>query len=199
MATKERRNYYRINYPVALEYKIVDEASILASPEPSQFDVSPYFMLQLHLSELDGQTHQVIGKLSDTHPGVASALELINRKIDIISKTLSQSEMSFDEGEIVLANLSESGMSFIGTRPIAVNTFVALKLVFPSSHLGLLLYAKVVRCVDEGDNQFDIGVHFLKMPERCRTVLAKTIIQAQVRQRRLEDNEVDDAEGSLTH
>lgn len=191
MASKERRNYYRIDYPVALEFKTVTRAELAKSPEPTQFDVSPYFSLQLQLSELESQTQQLLTKVAELHPTIASAQRLLNDKIEIIGKTLSQSELRVDSAQIHQINLSEAGLSYIGNDPIEIGTLLAVKMVFPSSAMGVLVYAEVVRCKPL-DNCFDLGLRFTKMPERVRSALARVIIQAQVRQRRLRDEGLDE-------
>ena len=79
-----------------------------------------------------------------------------------------------------------------------LGTLLALKMVFPTSAMGILIYAEVVRCI-ETEGGYDLGLKFLKMPERVRTALAKVIIQAQVRQRRVEDEGAGiDADGIPT-
>jgi hypothetical protein len=62
--------------------------------------------------------------------------------------------------------------------------------VFPDSLLGLLLYATVQRneAIDGG---YQIGIEFFKMPESCRTLLARFILEAQARERQRQLN-VDD-------
>lgn len=191
MATRERRNYYRINYPLALEYQRVDMKTILASEEPQQFNVSPYFTLQLHLAELETEFLGMYNRVNETQPQVAACLELLNRKVELIGKTLVRGDLEVEDAHIVDANLSESGLAFTASEAIESKTLLALKLVFPNDSIGLLLYGEVVRCEPSGD-QFEIGVHYLKMPERCRSILARTIIRAQMRQRRLENLDPED-------
>lgn len=92
MATHERRNYYRINYPLALEYHAVDMNTILASEQPKQFNVSPYFTLQLQLAELETEMAQLINRVNDTQPHVANALDLLNRKVELIGRTIADGQ-----------------------------------------------------------------------------------------------------------
>lgn len=191
MATKERRNYYRINYPLALEYHRVDMATILASEEPQQFNVSPYFTLQLHLAELETEFLALFNRVNETQPQVAACLELLNRKVEVIGKTLVRGDLEVEGAHIVDANLSESGLAFESSEALEPKTLLAMKLVFPNDSMGLLLYGEVVRCEPSGE-QFEIGVHYLEMPERCRSILARTIIRAQMRQRRIENLDPED-------
>lgn len=196
MATHERRNYYRINYPIALEYHPVDMSAILASEQPQQFNVSPNFTLQLQLAELETQMGQLLSRVNDTQPHVANALELLNRKIELIGNTLVQSDLQVDKATLVNANISESGIAFPSDRSFEEKSTLALKLVFPDDSIGLLLYGEVVRC-EPNKKQFTVSINFLKLPERCRSVLARTIMRAQMRQRRIET--LDRKEKDLRH
>ncbi len=197
MASRERRNYYRITYPVALEYKQISRAEFSASREPTQFNVSPYFTLQLQLSELESQTQQLLTKVAEVHPNIAACQRLLNQKIEIIGKTLSQSELRIDSAKIYNVNLSEAGCSYISDDPLELGTLMALKMIFPSNAMGLILYADVVRCEQTAEG-YDLGIRFLKMPERVRSALARVIIHAQVRQRRIDD-ESDDGTTQPAH
>lgn len=194
MSTDQRRGSYRINYPLALEYTQVDKQTILASSEPKEFNVSPYFTLQIHLSELETQMRQMINKVNDAEPNVAACLNLLNDKIELIGSTLSQSELRVDDAHILEANVSETGMAFEASEPLAAGTLLSLKLIFPNDSLGLLLYSEVIRCEEESSGWI-ISVKFLKMPERCRSVLARTIMHAQRRHRQIQ--QLDQTEADL--
>lgn len=196
MATRERRRYYRINYPLALEYHSVDMSTILAAEQPQQFNVSANFMLQLQLAELETQMRQLLSRVNDTQPHVANALELLNRKVTLIGDTLSQSDLSFDKSNLIDANISESGIDFPSQESFDEKSLLALKLILPNDSLGLLLYGEVVRCqpLKQG---YRVSINFLKMPERCRSILARTLMRAQMRQRRVET--LDPKDGDLRH
>ena len=193
LATHERRSYYRINYPVALEYHAVDMETILASEQPKQFNVSPYFTLQLQLAELETEMSQILTRVSDTQPHVANALDLLNRKVELIGRTLAVGDLLLEDAHIVEANISESGMSFTSNESLSEKSFLALKLIFPNDALGLLLYSEVVRC-EAKEEGFEVSINFMKMPESCRSILARTLMRAQMRQLRLEalDREDED-------
>lgn len=191
MATHERRNYYRINYPLALEYKAVDMSTILAAEQPQQFEVSPYFTLQMQLAELETQMSQILSRVGDTQPQVANALELLNRKVELIGTTLAKGDLAVEDAHIINANISESGIAFPTSSAFAERSCLALKLIFPNDALGLLLYGEVVRC-EAKESGFEVSIHFLKMPERCRSILARTLMRGQMRQRRLEALDRDD-------
>ena len=46
---QERRQFYRIDQPVVIDYKVVSRDEVAGSSQPYQFNVSPYFLLQSQL------------------------------------------------------------------------------------------------------------------------------------------------------
>lgn len=113
--------------------------------------------------------------------------------MELVGRTLAESDLVIEDAHIVKANISESGISFPSLEPLEEKGLLALKLIFPSDALGLLLYAEVARC-EAKDQGFEISINFMKMPERCHSILARTLMRAQMRHRRLEtlDREAED-------
>jgi hypothetical protein len=175
---QDRRQFYRIEKRVALEFRILENDDDFASQPPSAFKVSPYFMLQTQLREIDIEANKLLKVLTKTAPSVAACLKLMNTKIDIIGQTLAANNRMGEDVKTELVNLSEGGLSFTNSSAIAKDTLMLVKLIFPDACLGLLLHANVQRCeaIEEG---FDIGISFLRMPETCRTQLARLIIESQ--------------------
>ncbi len=184
---QERRQFYRIDHPVILEYRVVTESEVAGSPQPYQFDVSPYFLLQSQLAEIDNECQHLLYKVAESTPHLATYLQSLNKKIDLIGRTLSYSGIETESAQPYLVNLSEGGISFSEESPIELGSYLALKLIFPDNGLGLLLYARVQRCL-AAESGYDIGVSFMKMSESCRTLLARLIIEAQARERKRQND-----------
>jgi len=187
LATHERRSYYRINYPVALEYHAVDMGTILASEQPERFNVSPYFTLELRLAELETEMSRILTQVNDTQPHAANTLDLLNHKVELIGRTLAVGDLVVEDAHIVDANISESDMSFPSNESFSDKSFLALKLIFASDALGLLLYGEVIRC-EANETGFELSIKLMKMPESCRSIHSR----AQMRQSRLEALDRDD-------
>jgi c-di-GMP-binding flagellar brake protein YcgR len=188
---QDRRQFYRIEHQVAIEYKLVPEAEVMDSARPYQFDVSPHFLLLSELQAMDTDTGHLLRKIGEKQPEVSAYLKLLDTKINRIARSLVSEELK-DTGSLRMhnINLSEGGLSFDCDDNLPLGQYLALKLVFPDSLLGLLLYATVQRneAIDGG---YQIGIEFFKMPESCRTLLARFILEAQARERQRQLN-VDD-------
>ena len=179
---QDRRQFYRIDHPVILDYQIVSDEVVASSAKPYQFNVSPYFLLQSQLAGIDAECQHLVYKIAESTPHLATYLQHLNKKIDLIGQTLSDSQLDADSSHLQTINLSEGGLSFDADEALELGTLLAIKLVFPENSLGLLLYAEVQRC-EAKEQGFDIGIAFRKMPESCRTLLARLIIEAQARER----------------
>ncbi|SEF99057.1 PilZ domain-containing protein [Marinobacterium lutimaris] len=179
---QERRQFYRIDQPVVIDFKVVSREEVADSSRPYQFNVSPYFLLQSQLAEIDSESQHLIYKIGESTPHLATYLQQLNKKLDLIASTIAGSDLNLEASQPQTINLSEGGLSFATHEPIPLESYLALKLVFPDNGLGLLLYAEVQRCsaIDEG---YELGVSFMKMPESCRTLLARLILEAQAKER----------------
>jgi c-di-GMP-binding flagellar brake protein YcgR len=179
---QERRQFYRIDQPVVLDYQIVSENDVKRSSQPHQFNVSPYFLLQSQLAEIDSECQHLIYKIAESTPHLATYLQHLNKKIDLIGSALSDKQVDSDTSRQQTINLSEGGLSFFAPEKLDLGVCLAIKLIFPENGMGLLLYARVQRCEAVADH-YEIGIEFLKMPESCRTLLARLILEAQAKER----------------
>lgn len=190
--SQERRQFFRIKPQVALEYQSVTEQDVRTSQQPYQFDVSPYFLLLTELHELEADSSHVMRKLSEKDPNLAAYLQLLNAKIDAVAKAVSAKGMDeVRQMSMQTTDLSEGGMSFIGAQPLDIGQFVAMKIVLPDACIGLLVYAQVQRCEKLDNGGYDLGVAFHKLPENCRTLLARYVIESQARERQRLNDEFD--------
>ena len=179
---QDRRQFYRIDKWVALEFQFFDsETDLSEQHKPALFKVTPHFMLHLELDQLNQTIETCFAKLDNSNSPVNDLLKLLNKKIDSITKSLSQSE---HEGFNLFTevNLSEGGLSFNLDKPIQLETNMILRMIVPESQTGLRLFAVVKRCLSH-DEQYEIGIEFQRMPEVCRAELARLIFRSQIEQK----------------
>ncbi|MFC6672482.1 PilZ domain-containing protein [Marinobacterium aestuariivivens] len=180
---QDRRQFYRIDHRVALDYRVVPEADVMSSARPYHFDVSPHFLLLGELQSMESDTGHLLRKIAEKQPDVAAYLKLLNRKIDAVAQSLVSEELSNSSGlRLKSINLSEGGLSFDSNQSLNQGDYLALKLVFPENRLGMLLYARVQRCY-QIEGGFHIAIEFFKLTESCRTLIARYILEAQARER----------------
>lgn len=183
MQEEDRRQYFRIDQKVSLEMKVVSEQEISNHPLPTQFDVSPNFLLLSELQTLDAESSHLLRKIAEKDSNLASFLTIVHDKVERIAQAIASDEMHMNNAMMQEINLSEGGLQFISDAEVAEDTLLSIKLVFPESCLGLLLYGQCCRSQLLDDGGYLTGVEFIRMPESCRTILARQIFESQARQR----------------
>lgn len=175
--SQERRQFYRVEKNVALEVQRVTADEVKVSLQPAQFEVSPYFELISEVQEIDKLQDDLLHQLNDTNPLLAQLFKLQAEKLHLITRTLANSGLKIEKLTKQSINLSEGGMQFFAAdEHYQVGEFLAIKLVFSNPLLGVLLYAKVQRIIQQGQ-ETHIAVSFYRMPENCRMLIAQRVIQ----------------------
>lgn len=198
---KERREYYRIQDTLALEFQSVPKEQALAQTPVMPFTLDPRFQVLHALHELDHESHATLRQISDADRHLGSYLRTLNRKIELIAMGMFASSNSEAPSPTHDVTLSESGLSFRHEQPLAPDSHLALKLVLFPAYFGLLLFGRVVQCTplalpDAGNQSsaaptarlFNIGVEFTHVQESERELLARYILRKQAQQRREQRN-----------
>ena len=81
------------------------------------------------------------------HPEIGEYLEFINNKIDSLSQLLLCKETSFDENNVIPANISASGIMFETETALEKDQLLKLELVLLPEKIGVLIYGKVVKSI----------------------------------------------------
>ncbi|TVQ69266.1 MAG: PilZ domain-containing protein [Oceanospirillales bacterium] len=179
---QDRRQFYRIDKWVALEFQLLDSSTeIIELPNPGMFKVSPHFMIHAELEQLNQNIDQLFEASTELSTEATEILKLLNRKIDIIAKSLSDNEEIGFNIRSDRVNLSEGGLSLNLPYPLTLGQLSMVRLIMPESDLGMRLLAEVKRC-EPKDEQFEVGLEFQRMPEVCRTELARLIFRSQIEQ-----------------
>ncbi|GGK68910.1 PilZ domain-containing protein [Amphritea balenae] len=186
---QERRQYFRINGKVALDYKIITIQEMKHSRLPSQFEVSPFFMLLTELQDLSQDSSYQLRKISQKEPAIASYLENLGARINAVAQAVAKSDVEFDNLSTHEINLSEGGLSFSNDVAIELGSYLALKIVFEENLTGLLLYGRVLYCGLADEKGYKIGVEFTDMPESSRMIVARHILSCQARDLQKQDND----------
>lgn len=177
----DRREYYRIDDTIALDFTPLSGAEALASDE--LHDSSPLFNLLSDLHLMDFESQHLLRHISERDRTLANYLKVINKRIDLLGQAVAQSLLR-DIGPAKRVSLSEGGISFNSPQQVDVGTHLAIKMVLMPQALGLLLRARVVHCRPRTDQQFEIGTAFESLTDAQRQLLARHILQRQALERR---------------
>ncbi|PTQ69942.1 PilZ domain-containing protein [Pseudomonas sp. GV071] len=177
----DRREYYRINDTIALEFSLLSGAEAVASE--ALHDDSPLFNLlsDLHLSDFESQ--HLLRHIGERDRTLASYLKVVNKRIDLLGQALAQNLVR-EVGAPKRVTLSEGGVSFEHPQPVPAGSHLAVKMVLMPQALGLLLRAQVIHCRQQENGQFEIGTEFEALTDAQRQLLARHILQKQAMERR---------------
>ena len=191
---QDRRQFYRIDKWVALEFQLLEtDTQIQDYPQPGTFKVSPHFMLHAELQHLNQAIDQHLARLDGVPEKAIRLFQLLNQKTDIIAQSLTGKDETGFNIRTDLVNLSEGGLSFNHPDALSIGQKAAIRLIMPESETGIRLLTEVKRCEAQQDNNYDIGLEFLRMPEACRMELARLILRSQIDQHKAQpDEQVND-------
>ncbi|MGG2397204.1 PilZ domain-containing protein [Pseudomonas sp. SH1-B] len=178
---EDRREYYRIEDTIALEFTLLSGAEALAGDE--LHDPSPLFNLLSDLHLMDFESQHLLRHISERDRTLANYLKVINKRIDLLGQAVAQSLLR-DIGAPRQVSLSEGGISFNHAQALAPGSHLAIKMVLMPQALGLLLRAQVVHCSQRTDGQYEIGTEFEALTDAQRQLLARHILQKQALERR---------------
>ncbi|MDF3864113.1 PilZ domain-containing protein [Pseudomonas denitrificans (nom. rej.)] len=177
----DRREYYRIEDTLALEFRPLREDEI-QSQEVLQDDSALFNLLSdLHLTDFESQ--HLLRHINERDRPLASYLKVMNKRIDLIAQALTQSLLS-EIGPARKVTLSEGGINFRDAQALPVGQDLALKIVLLPHGLGLLLRAKVTHCQHLPEGDYEIGTEFEMLGDAQRQLLARHILQRQALERR---------------
>lgn len=178
----DRREYYRIDDTIALDFTLLSGAQALASDE--LHDSSPLFNLLSELHLMDFESQHLLRHINERDRTLANYLKVMNKRIDLLGQAVAQGLLR-DIGPPRHVSLSEGGVSFNNAQAVPLASHLALKMVLMPQALGLLLRAKVVHCQAQSNGQFEIGAEFEALSDAQRQLLARHILQRQALERRL--------------
>lgn len=144
----ERRRYFRIEDDVFFLFRILDETERTKLENrikigdalcPDQY----YMFLQLE-TEISDYIHKLKGK----EPELSYAMELLNRKINIISKgpPTQKNECSVFDCEVETINLSGCGLACMSPEAVKAGEVLELQLVLLPENAYICCIGRVTNC-----------------------------------------------------
>jgi len=147
----------------------------------------PFSFKLISKQELESLTTKVFGGkdffeiklLENSNFDISQRLNRIEEKIDaILDMFLLQKHGFFNLTETNI-NLSGGGLSFISDTPINKGDLLEIKILLPEPTLvGLIVYGEVVR-VEQKNENFEIGVKFIKINENERDLIIRFVIHKE--------------------
>lgn len=176
----ERRTMSRIDAVLRINYQIIPIDAALNDPYDSHFVLPRYFLLLAELDQFDHALGYELEQLNEKDQQIARILSLFNQKLNLITGSfydnIVQSLLPVPEQ----VNVSEHGLSFFGSQPLAQDAYIHITLSHPENFFHIAAIAQVAYCNEtEEPHKFRIGAYFITLHPQDRAKLADSIQQAQ--------------------
>lgn len=179
----ERRSYFRIDDRVGLSYSILADGEV---PETENASESVKALLK-ELQAIDIDFNRAVNTVWQSHPSIAQALGLLNKKVDLIAQHCPATDdpmpEPFEECEV---NISGSGLAFHTSEQLPLDANIWVDIVLQPSLAHLQFSATVVECTKVQEMPQVLYLLRLKIGpdnEAVREQLVQHVVQKQGIQR----------------
>lgn len=182
---ENRRQYFRIEDMVELNYKIIDEPEVTESSQNAHNILNECTLTSV-LDSISQETTRLLPRIEKSHPDIAPFLKLLDSKIDLVAQSVMLQINPEDKKKIRAINLSASGLAFHCNQAIDPGTLLELRLMLLSFRVLMVICGKVIQCTQDigsgGESSYLITVDFVKMREQDRDLLIQHLVKRQIQQ-----------------
>jgi len=191
----ERREYFRIEDEIALDYRLVREDEVEALVERIRSRLVDRFTAASNFAATSRQMAHAIHKVQGDSPELARCLQALDNKLNMIAQLFVSEEMHIDEQPTREVTLSAGGLSFRAQHEVEVGSLMELRMVLFPSLVGILTISRVVHCdrMNDSNNTFPwrIAVEYEHLRETDRELLVRHIMAKETEQLRALRSEND--------
>ena len=184
----ERREYFRIDDEVALDYRLIGEGEAEQLREKIQSRLLDRFTAASSFTATSRQITHVMHKVQNQSPELARCLQAIDQKLNMIAQLFVSEEMDLHEQSTREVNLSAGGISFRSQQKIRIDSLLELRMVLFPSLVGILTVSRAVQCerVNDANLKFpwQISVVYEHLRESDRELLVRHIMSKETQQLR---------------
>lgn len=192
----ERREHFRINDTIFLDYTAVDHATAekignsIANPSANNTQK------EVQLRTLQTAFTMVTDQINHYDREVARALRLLNDKINLISRDfIHQDNLKDKNAKAIEVNLSGGGIAFLTAEPLEARTPLTVQMELNPSGVIIDTIANVISCTQshssDAESCFLVRLAFAYMNETDRNLLIKHILSRQAEELRNANNKLN--------
>jgi hypothetical protein len=180
---RDRRRFYRIDDQVALTYQQLDERQLAAALDRLQVGHPDKLTLVSTFAATSAQMKRSLDRFRHDLPEVASYLEGLNEKLDLMVQLLAASDGGLSERPTHDVSLSAAGLSFRTDEPLEPRSILEIQLLMFPTYLCARAFGTVVRCERAQDGSgaegYFVAVDFSHIRELDRDMIIRHITQRQ--------------------
>lgn len=191
--TDERREYFRIDDEVVLEYRLINEDEVEPLVERIQARVPDRFTAASSFAATSRQMAHLMHKVQSQSPELARCLQAIDQKLNLLAQLFVTEEIHIEEHPTQEVNLSAGGIAFRSQQEIAPGSLLEMRIVLFPSLIGILNISRVIHCerVNDSNRQFawQIAATYEHLRESDRELLVRHVMNKETRHLRSERGE----------
>ncbi len=192
----ERREYFRIDDEVALDYRVIDSSEMDRLLDKIQSRMVDRFTAASSFAATTRQMTHLIHKIQGQSPELARCLQAIDQKLNMIAQLFVSEEVRENLQDTREVNISAGGVAFRAQHEIPVGSLLELRMVLFPSLVGILTISRVIHCerVNDGNPRFpwQVAVEYEHLKETDRELLVRHIMARETELLRSRRTENDD-------
>ena len=183
MPIHERRQHFRIDDHIYFDYQVVTagescspmavENQLLGESGQKYMEAAQYFQ------NIDIEMAEMTRALGVKEPALAHYLNLLNSKIDYLSRHLLMTH----KVQMRKVNISLGGMAFRTNELLKENTSLKIVIYTKPKMVPIIVDATVIFSQYQSENHYRTSVTFDGLTNEQEQLLSQHILQAQVRSR----------------
>jgi hypothetical protein len=181
--TAERRQYFRIQDTALVKYRVIEDHMLDLERRGVYLNQIKLENARAALFGLETNLQEVLEKVRPAEPLVVEALELINRKINLLERVVSLEHAPNEAGEFFEhepreINLSGGGMAIMADSPISAGANLTIDLVLLPDNDPMRIFGSVVDC-RERDGLHTISIAFEEIRQEDQDRLIQHVLRRQ--------------------
>ena len=179
----ERREFFRINDEVVLDYRIVNEAELPELRESIESQVSDRFTAASDFISSSRQIAHALHTAQNESPEIARCLQVLDNKLNTLAQLFVAEEIRLNEHTTREVNLSAGGFAFRAQHQAKIDDLLETRLVLLPAMMGIMMISRVVHCerITDGNTQFpwQIAVSYEIIRESDRELLVRHVMEKE--------------------
>lgn len=182
---QERRQYFRIDDTLRVSLRRVTREEIERGFERMNELSENSFTVMASMAAITSQMTVHLRRIENEMPDVAAYLKGLDRKIEVLGRTLITQNSTFVSDHAQGVNLSAGGMSLDSPERYDVHTKVEIRMLLFPSFTGVLTYGEVVDCRELAESErtaeshYRLRIEFTHIREQDRDILIRHILRRQ--------------------
>jgi c-di-GMP-binding flagellar brake protein YcgR len=179
----DRREYFRVEDQVTLEYRVITEAEMEGVLLRIRDEVPDRFTAAASFAGTSRQMKHLLQNLTGESPDLALCLQALDKKINLLAQLLVAETINQQGTSLREVSLSAGGLAFNAERELRVGELLETRLVLFPSLTGILTVAQVVSSERRGDVNggmpWRVAVEYRYIREADRDLLVKHLFSRQ--------------------